>query len=237
MTIFITQNLKKFTRLLQTFFLLCLFFPQKMMAHPSPNTLILLDIKEKEVLAELQIPIRELLLAFGKNENQNPKISILQLGDSLKSYILAHIIPLSIDNQKWALNITNLYVQDVATPTKRGDFQDVVVNLCMRPPNGESTYDFTIKYDVVLHEVVTHNAIVFIKQYRLWGLINEPPLEYGFVTVNPRYNQILPIVVQYTPLSIGAYLQKKINPIAVISIVLFFIILWLSFKHSDKNKM
>jgi hypothetical protein len=81
---------------------------------------------------------------------------------------------------------------------------------------------------------VTHNAIVSVKQYGLWGLINEPPLEYGFVTVNPRYNQISPIVVQYTPLSFWAYLQEKISLIAAISITLFLIALWLSFKYIKK---
>jgi hypothetical protein len=241
MIIFATHGLGKFARFPQSFFLsfifcLWLLSPQKIAAHPSPNTLILLDIKEGGVAVELQIPIRELLLAFGKNEVQNPKQSILQLGDSLKTYILAHITPLSLDGQKWAVNLTNLHVQDVATPTERGDFQDVVVHLWMQPPNGGSTHDFTINYDVVLHEVVTHNAIVSIKQYGLWGLINEPPLEYGFVTVNPRYNQISPIVVQYMPLSFWAYLQKKINPIAVMSVVLFFITLWFSIQYFRKNK-
>ena len=170
------------------------YFSYKTQAHPSPNTAILLDIQSNGVEAELQLPLSELSLAFGDRTNLNPKTLIEQYSTQLKAYILEHLHPTSPDKQNWTVEVYDMAVQNVQQ-IGQTNYQDLIIHLWLQPPTGVSPRNFTFNYDVIIHQVVTHNAIVSIRQDWESGVLVEHPVEVGVIAVDPRDNSITPLSI------------------------------------------
>ena len=172
-----------------------LFLGTKLSAHPSPNTLIFLDIKSNGVAAELRLPVGELGMALNPSA---PKIAEELLGsfkDSLKIYLQSHITPLSMDGEKWSVEVGEMTLENIVNTQERGTLQDIIVKLWLKPPTGSSSRQFILNYDVVMHQVVTHSALVSIRQDWETGIVSEHPAEVGIIAVEPRNNQIFPLTV------------------------------------------
>lgn len=166
-------------------------------AHPSPNTLILLDIKTNGVAAEIRLPVSELGMALSANP-ANPKTAEALLGsykDSLRLYLLSHIHPTGMDGQKWAVEIGEMMIEDVKNPQERNALQDIIVKLWLLPPAGASSRQFILNYDIVMHQVVTHSALVSIRQDWETGIVAEHPAEVGVIAVDARSSQIFPLTI------------------------------------------
>ena len=179
---------------IRTLFLL-LFFANALLAHPSPNTLVFLDIKSNGVAAELRLPVGELGAALNPSA---PKTAEQLLGnyiDSLKLYLQAHVRPLSMEGQKWSVEVGNIELETVKNAQERGTLQDIIVKMWLTPPSGASSRQFILNYDVVMHQVVTHNALVSIRQDWETGIVSEHPSEVGIIAVEPRNNQIFPLMI------------------------------------------
>ena len=177
-----------------TLFLL-LFFANVLLAHPSPNTLIFLDIKSNGVAAELRLPVGELGMALNPNA---PKTAEQLLGnyiDSLKLYLQTHVNPLSMEGQKWSVTVGEIALETVKNTQERGTLQDIIVKMWLTPPTGASSRQFILNYDVVMHQVVTHNALVSIRQDWETGIVSKHPSEVGIIAVEPRNNQIFPLMI------------------------------------------
>lgn len=172
-----------------------LFGGTKLSAHPSPNTLIFLDIKSNGVAAELRLPVGELGMALNPSA---PKIAEELLGsfkDSLKIYLQSHITPLSMDGEKWSVEVGEMTLENIVNTQERGTLQDIIVKMWLKPPAGASSRQFILNYDVVMHQVVTHSALVSIRQDWETGIVSEHPAEVGIIAVEPRNNQIFPLTV------------------------------------------
>ena len=174
---------------------LILLFANALFAHPSPNTLIFLDIKANGVAAELRLPVGELGMALNPASPKTAEQLLGRFADSLKIYLKSHITPLSMDGQKWAVEIGEMGLENVANTQERGTLQDIIVKIWLKPPAGASSRQFILNYDVVMHQVVTHNALVAIRQDWETGIVTEHPAEVGIIAVEPRNNQIFPLTV------------------------------------------
>ncbi len=174
---------------------LILLFANALFAHPSPNTLIFLDIKSNGVAAELRLPVSELGMALNPASPKTAEELLGSFKDSLKIYLMSHITPLSMDGQKWAVEIGEMGLENVANTQERGTLQDIIVKIWLKPPAGASSRQFILNYDVVMHQVVTHNALVAIRQDWETGIVTEHPAEVGIIAVEPRNNQIFPLTV------------------------------------------
>ena len=178
-----------------TILFLTLFCANTLLAHPSPNTLIFLDIKSNGVAAELRLPIGELSMALNPNAPKTAEQLLGSFADSLRHYLLSHITPLSMDGQKWAVEIREMALENVENAQERGTLQDIIVKMWLTPPSGASSRQFILNYDVVMHQVVTHSALVSIRQDWETGVVAEHPAEVGIIAVEPRSNQIFPLTV------------------------------------------
>ncbi len=177
--------------------LLSFLLAHTLFAHPSPNTLILLDVKANGVMAEIHLPVSELGMALSANP-ANPKTAEELLGsykDSLRLYLQSHINPLSMDGQKWLVEIGDMKLEEVENPQERNALQDIIVTVRLTPPMGASSRQFILNYDVVMHQVVTHSALVSIRQDWETGIVAEHPAVVGVIAVEPRHNQIFPLTV------------------------------------------
>jgi hypothetical protein len=90
--------------------------------------------------------------------------------------------------------ITGMQVQN-AVQTATGPYQELTVQLVLTPPAGASTRNFTLNYDVIVHQVVTHKAIVAIRQDWERGAYGENTTEIGVIELDIPTNTIHPLVI------------------------------------------
>ena len=164
------------------------------MAHPMPNSVVLLDIKADRVDAELQLPLSELELAFGHDVNHNSDGLIQRLSPQLKAYLLQHIHPVSPDGMLWIVTVKNMLVQPVQD-SPSGPYKELTVHLILTPPANGSTRKFTFNYDVIIHQVVSHYSLVSVRQDWDNGLSQDHPYQVGVIRLDVRSNRILPLEI------------------------------------------
>ncbi len=164
------------------------------LAHQTPSTVVLLDVSPKQVAVELQLPIGELELAFGQNLSKNPEQIIPKMGPQIKEYLLAHIHPMVAKDQPWMIEIQDLALQK-GEQTYSGPFQEIIVHLLLTPPKGASTRNFIFDYDVIMHQLVTHSALVLLRSDWAAGKAHTEPTEIGVIRVDTKTTLIYPLTI------------------------------------------
>jgi hypothetical protein len=161
-------------------------------AHPMPNSVVLLDIRSDRVNAELQLPLNELELAYGHDVNRSSDQLVERLGPELKKYILAHVHPLGADGKPWAVFMEHMVVQPVQN-SDSGPYKELTVYLSLVPPAGSSTRKFSLNYDVIIHQVVSHFALVSVRKDWDNGMNEDYVYQVGVLRLDVPSNQILPL--------------------------------------------
>ena len=137
--------------------LLLVLRPTPACAHQMPYTAVMLDFGPGGVSAELILPLQELELGFKQPLLEHPERVLPQQGAALREYLLAHVHPTAPDGRPWTVSVSDLAVQTKEQP------YDLVAHLWMQPPSGAPTRQFKLNYDVIVHEVISHKAFVFIR--------------------------------------------------------------------------
>lgn len=171
---------------------LALFLAPLTYAHQQPTTLAVLDIASDRVAMNLQIPLSELELAFGHNVTQHPETTIALWGPALEEYLTGHIHPVTPGGQPWSVQVLDMKL-DSAVQTQSGPFQEVTVQLSMVPPASASPRQFLLNYDVIMHQVVTHKALVSI--HSDWAAGQVEPVEVSAIAVNTGTGRIDPLTI------------------------------------------
>lgn len=172
-----------------------LHLSQNAHAHQTPSTIVLMDISPSKVGVELQIPLSELALVFGQNITQNPETLVQNLGPQLKEYLLAHIHIMVAKDQPWWIEITDMKVAKAEQMVSGPPFQEITVHLIMTPPAGASTRKFIFDYDVIMHQLVTHSALVSIRNDWELGKTDKQPVELGVIRVDTKTTLIYPLII------------------------------------------
>ncbi len=179
-------------------------------AHPMPNSIVLLDIHSSSVNAELQLPLSELELAFGHKVNENSEKLVERLGKDLRTYILSHVLVRSKDGAPWHIEIINLKVEPIQK-SESGPYKELTVQLVMTPALNESTREFTFGYDVIIHQVVSHFALVSIRNDWERGLSSGHPAEIGVIRLDVVNNVIPPLEVNLSQGSTWTGFANMVN--------------------------
>jgi hypothetical protein len=159
-------------------------------AHPMPNSVVLLDLHPGGVAAELQLPLPELQAAFGHDVALRAETLVARLGPELQAYIARHVRPVSPDGQPWTVAVRALRVQ-TAEQTATGPYQELTAHLWLTPPAGATARTFTFDYDVIVHQVVTHVALVSIRRdWEQGRMAGEAPMEVGVIRLDVRNNVV-----------------------------------------------
>ncbi|OOQ58000.1 HupE/UreJ family protein [Mucilaginibacter pedocola] len=184
----------KFSRLFVSTLLFCLAGIINANAHPMPNSVVLLDVKGDVVSVELQLPLSELELAFGHDVNLDSEDLVKRLGVQLECYILKHIQPVTADGKPWAVTLQDMKVEPILQ-SESGPYKELTAHLVMAPPEGASTRNFLFNYDVIIHQVSNHFALVSVRQDWDNGLSQNHPYQVGVVRLDVPSNKILPLQV------------------------------------------
>lgn len=126
-------------------------------AHPMPSSAIMLDFHRDTVVAELVLPLQELELGFKQPLLEQPGSVLPKDGPALKEYLRMHVHPAAPDGRPWTVAVSDLDVRLKEQPF------DLVAHLTLTPPPGAPLRRFTLNYDVIVHEVVSHKSFVFIR--------------------------------------------------------------------------
>jgi len=156
--------------------------PQRAYAHQQPTTLVVLDVAPHQVAMNLHVPLSELELAFGNDVSGDPENSLARWQAPFIAYLISHIRP-ATDGRPWAVGVREITVHK-AEQTQSGPFQEVLVHLSLTPLDGVSARRFLLDYDVILHQVVTHKALVSIRND--WERGRTAEEEVGVIKVNTQ---------------------------------------------------
>lgn len=196
-------NLKQTVLLAQRLmilFLLTLSAPQ-VFAHPEPVTLALLDVAPNQVTMNLHVPLDELAFVLGNevaihSETNWPETNLPQWQPRFQDYLLNHL-RLDTQGQGWAVAVREMHIES-SQQTPRGQsgmMQEVVVQLALTPPAGVTTRRFTLRYDAIMHQVVTHKALVSIRNDWAGGQHAEQPIAVGVIQVDTGTSNIAPLEI------------------------------------------
>lgn len=167
---------------------------QPVSAHQQPTTLVVIDISPKTVAMNLHVPLSELELAFGHDVTKAPETSLASWKSQCSEYLSAHIQVATGKAQRWSVEVGEMKIEK-AEQTQSGSFQEVTVHLMLTPPAGVSTRKFTLNYDVILHQVVTHKALVSIRNDWELGKTEAEQGEVGVIKVNTETTKIDPFEI------------------------------------------
>jgi hypothetical protein len=188
------MKLKKIV--LTLFFQFFLWGSGRLLAHPMPNSMVLLNVHDKHISGEIQLPLSELQSAIGNNVDDNSEKLIERLGEFLKNYLKDHIKPKSLDGTPWSIELGELKL--IETKSKlSGDYKELVVVFSMAPPLNYDLRNFYFDYDAILHNVASHKAIIAIKQDWQQGIVHEDITiqEVGIIEWDVVSNQLKPFQV------------------------------------------
>lgn len=164
-------------------------------AHPMPNSVVLLAVQQGHIEAEIQLPLSELQFAFSRAVNDSSARLVERLGPQLRVYLMQHIRPQTPDGRAWVVVVTDLRVDSTQNPIN-GTYRELVVHCHLTPPAGASVRKFSFRYDVIVHQVVTHRILVSIRHDWERGILtDEPPADVGVIELDIPSGTVLPLAV------------------------------------------
>jgi hypothetical protein len=147
--------------------------PRAAAAHPTRTSAILLDLAEGSVEAEAQLPLDQLGLALERPLAEGASSLLAERGAELGAYLLAHTAATTPDGRPFTIALRSLAVEPV-------DGADALVaRLSLRPPAGAPAHAFTLRYDAILHRVVTHKIFVSVRRDFKTAVFSEKPEPAG----------------------------------------------------------
>jgi len=161
-------------------------------AHPMPHSVVLLDVHETSVAAHLELPVDELRTASGIDLRTAGTADIP--ADAVRAYLTAHIRPTTVDGRPWTVQIGALTLSQ-SEQTSTGPYRELLAQAVLTPPAGGDLRRFTFGYDAIVHQVVTHVALVSVRQDWVAGRIDEGAEQVGTVRIDTRSMTIAPLAV------------------------------------------
>ncbi|MEU6374369.1 HupE/UreJ family protein [Streptomyces sp. NPDC046909] len=171
-------------------------------AHPMPHSVVQLDVYEHSVAARLELPTGELARASGIDlTDTSGKAVTAAQAKAVRAYLTAHIHPTTTAGKAgqagkaWRVGIGALSLSS-AEQTSTGVYRELVVKAVLTPPAGADVRRFTFDYDVIVHQVVTHTALVTVRQDWAAGQVDgEGTTQVGTIALDTRHMTVAPLKV------------------------------------------
>jgi hypothetical protein len=142
---------------------------------------VLLDFRGNTVQAELQLPVDRLSISFRQTVDSD---HFAGERTALQSYVLAHIHPMTSAGRPLAVRFVSMSIETV----ERAPY--LVVHLLFTPPPAATVDLFTLNYDVITHEIVTHVVLVSIRSDSNAHIPPNDPLLIGMLR-GPRKSIVI----------------------------------------------
>ncbi|HNR00303.1 MAG TPA: HupE/UreJ family protein, partial [Trueperaceae bacterium] len=159
-------------------------------AHPMPHSVVALTVGADQVSARVELPLDDLVLALGSDPLSD---SLEDVGQRVAAYLADHVTAVSPDGTAWRTTITSVAASETEQ-TDAGVYQELVAQLTLTPPSGESTRRFIFDYDAIIHQVITHKILVTVESDWAGGNLGDV-YEVGVIRVDTGTGQISPLAV------------------------------------------
>lgn len=146
-------------------------------AHAMYQTAVLLDFDGNHVGAELQLPVDRLSISFKQTVDAD---HFPAERDALRTYVLAHVHPVTLAGRPFEVQFLDQSIQTV----EKAPY--LVVHIMLTPPEGASVDHFTLNYDVIAHEIVTHVVLISIRTDKQHPIPANDPVLLGMI----RYTKL-----------------------------------------------
>lgn len=177
------------------FVLLLIFHSSNLLAHPMPNSLVQVALHQTKVVMNVKLPIGEFEVAFGKELDTNVTQLVYQNKEAIITYITNHIKIIDEKNNSWTKTVTNVYVDSTHNDVN-GSYLEVAATIEFNAPKEiKANRRLTLLYDVIIHQVVTHNALVYITQDWDNGINNENQKQIGVISLDTKNNVVQPFII------------------------------------------
>ena len=166
------------------------------LAHQQPTTMVLLDAAHDHVEMTLHLPLVELELAFGNEVTRDPQQRLAVWGEQLGHYLRQHIRAESESGHRWGVEVTGLSIERVEQK-QTGPITEVLATLLLKPNAQVLPRSFVLRYDVILHQVVTHRALVSVRKDWEAGRTGRDLFEVGVIAMNQGSARVEPLAVRF----------------------------------------
>ncbi|RYC69270.1 HupE/UreJ family protein [Spirosoma sordidisoli] len=164
-----------------------------------PNSVVLLTVQRDRIDATVQLPLSELQFAFGHAVNDSSARLITRFGPQLSAYLRQHIRAVGPGGQPWSVGIGALSV-DSSTNSINGTYRELVAHCWLKPPSGADLRQFTLYYDAIVHQVITHKILVSVRQdWASGALADESPVQIGLIELDIPSGTVPPLAVRLKP--------------------------------------
>jgi hypothetical protein len=133
-------------------------------AHPMPASEIFLDLETDGVRAEMHLPLDRLQIAAGSLLQLDAATTTQTMNRAaVEKYVAAHFSILDPNGTPW-----NARVESVAIIAE-GGASEVQVRLWLSPRDrSHSVRTFRLRSDLIVHQLITHKILVFIRRDERW---------------------------------------------------------------------
>ncbi|WP_330350387.1 HupE/UreJ family protein [Streptomyces sp. NBC_00582] len=168
-------------------------------AHPLPHSVLLLDVHETSVAAELELPVSDFSRASGIALDDSTTTGQLSArGAAIRRYLAAHLHPTTRRGAAWTVAFGAMALGR-AEQTSTGTYRELTVRATLTPPSGGDPRRFVLDYDAIVHQVVTHTVMVSVRRDWAAGRVAEEgrddATEVGVIRIDTRTMSVAPLTV------------------------------------------
>lgn len=178
-----------------------------------PNSVLVLEVGNENIKAKLHWPLKEFQLVFPEEDlNDHANTLIARKGKWLDEYLLSHVMLLDSFEGKWQIAILNKYV-DTSQQVATGKYNELTFELLLTPPDGATTRSFTMYYDAIMHQLVTHKMFINVRQDWDNGYVGDDSsfMDLGILMVNTADGSIPPVIVNLNDGSKWSGFKKMVD--------------------------
>ncbi|WP_089106199.1 HupE/UreJ family protein [Streptomyces hyaluromycini] len=186
-------------------------------AHPMPHSVLLLDVHETSVTAELELPVGDFARAGGIDLDEDTTARQLSAREAaIRRYLAAHVHPTTRRGQAWTVTFGAMGLSR-SEQTSTGPYRELTVQATLTPPAGGDPRRFVLDYDVIVHQVVTHTVLVSVRQDWATGKVADDgqsdATQVGVIRIDTRTMTIAPLTVDLEDGSIwsGTYAMFRLG--------------------------
>lgn len=163
--------------------------------HQQPTSLLILEAQADRVSVRLHLPLNELELAFGHTVTDRPAERMSAWAGDLRRYLRSHLRAETLDGRPWAVEIGEVRLTHAEQP-QSGPFDELLADAVLTPPpGGANVREFVLRYDAILHQVVTHRVIVSVGRDWQGGNV-EGDVLLGRIVTDTGTGRVEPFVVR-----------------------------------------
>ncbi|MFD9393493.1 HupE/UreJ family protein [Streptomyces sp. NPDC060000] len=155
-------------------------------AHPMPHSVVELDVYRASVSARLELPTDDFSRASGTDLSNATQATLSGKAKAIRTYLAKHIRPTTSQGKAWQVSVGSLSLSNTEQ-TSTGPYRELVAEAVLTPPAGTDVRHFTFGYDVIVHQVVTHTALVTIRQDWSTGQVDgKGTTQVGTIRIDTR---------------------------------------------------